>query len=78
MRTVFTEEEIKAFILKEKDLIVGENLLFDALHKPEHNVPANFTDGLNWMYKVGTDHGHLSGRIEILTKLLDFFELNNI
>lgn len=75
MKTIFTIEEIEAFILKEKDLIVGDEAIAKAIHRPQEGEGINMKDAIDRIYKIGTDHGHIMGRIELMYKLMDFFQI---
>lgn len=76
MKTNFTSEEIKSFLMKQKDLIVGDEAIVKALNRPQEGENVNMTEAIDRIYKIGTDHGHIMGRIAILTLLLDFFEFD--
>jgi hypothetical protein len=76
MKTIFTHEEISEFFQKKKDAIVGDEIL--SRIPPEFK---DFPDGLNllevinFVYMQGTKQGEITGRINLMNELIEFFEL---
>lgn len=83
MRTIFTEDEVKEFLMKLSREIQGEALLLPS--KPYNGDPAeiiaamsNPTSLLEMMSKLSQAQGECLGKLELMKRLLKFFEIEVI
>jgi hypothetical protein len=79
MKTQFEFEEIKEFLLKKKDEIVGEQMLnnaFTDFRNPE-NIPQmdDLFDAFTEIFKLGLAQGKIEGKCEVMNDVIEFFKL---
>lgn len=80
MRTIFTEEEIRDFLVKLSREIQGEALLLPTtptMIDPETilkamSSPSSYAD---MMAKVGQAQGEVIGKMELMKRFLIFFDI---
>ena len=75
MKTEFSEIEIAQFLNQKKHEIQGDNLLLEALSKPDRDNMRNMYDAFNQVYQMGYKQGELQGRIDMMNALIKLFEL---
>lgn len=76
MKTIFTEEEVRDFLLKKVREIQGEAILLPSSQSEETRfTPNSLTDIIEKMYNSGIKQGITEGKMQLMRELLDFFEL---
>ena len=80
MRTIFTEDEVKEFLIKLSREIQGEALLLPS--KPTMIDPIEVITAMSspsayaeMMSKLSQAQGEVMGKLELMKRLLKFFEI---
>jgi hypothetical protein len=75
MRTIFTENELKAFLLKKINEIEGANILFTTNYRIEEDkvdVPANPAKAIECIFNQGMAAGEIQGQLNFLKDFREF------
>jgi hypothetical protein len=75
MKTIFEHTEIINFLSKNKDEVVADEIIYKTTMKPEFSEILSFNDMLHHIYKMGLAQGNLEGRMDMIDKMLTFFEI---
>jgi hypothetical protein len=74
MKSNFTCLEIAEFLQKQKREIEADYFIMEAT-KPKSDEIDNMADCMAAIHDIGFRQGSLDGRMEIINKFLEFFEL---
>ena len=74
MKIIYSPEELAEFLKKLKREIEADYMIMEAT-KPPHESLMTFQDTLNAVHEIGLKQGSLEGRMNVIDKLMDFFEL---
>lgn len=75
MKTIFTEEEVRDFLLKKGREIQGEAILLPTAAQEMEDVPKSFKEMFNRVYDIGKKEGHVEGKLALMKEFLDFFQV---
>ena len=74
MKNFYTPEEVSLFLNKLKMEIEADYVIMEAT-KPQTETLMTFQDTLEAIHTIGMKQGSLSGRMDTVSKFLDFFEI---
>ncbi|MFY8160842.1 MAG: hypothetical protein ACOVNU_05890 [Candidatus Kapaibacteriota bacterium] len=74
MKSIYSPEELALFLEKLKREIEADYVIMEATKPPSESI-MNFQDALNAVHLIGLKQGSLEGRMNVVNKLMDFFEL---
>lgn len=75
MKTIFTEEEVRDFLLKKGREIQGEAILLPTAASEMEKEPSSFSEMFNRVYDIGKKEGEVEGKFQLMKELVEFFEL---
>lgn len=75
MKTIFTEEEVRDFLMKKGREIQGDAILLPSAAKEADEVPKTFAEMVDKIHNIGIREGIIEGKLALMKELVDFFEV---